>query len=101
VDEQARGTGELRDAVRHLDHRLEQFRTELSARIDALDQKVDRFRDELSARIDALDQKVDRFRDELSARIDRLEHRTSTHFMWLVGLQITVLVAVAGALLAR
>jgi uncharacterized coiled-coil protein SlyX len=83
VDEQARGTGELRDAVRHLDHRLEQFRTELSARIDALDQKVDRFR------------------DELSARIDRLEHRTSTHFMWLVGLQITVLVAVAGALLAR
>ena len=45
-----------------------------------LDQKVDRFRDELSARIDALDQKVDRFREELAARIDALDQKVSRQF---------------------
>jgi uncharacterized coiled-coil protein SlyX len=83
VDEQSRGTNGLTDSIRHLD------------------QKVDRFRDELSARIDALDQKVDRFRDELSARIDALDLKMSRQFAWTVGIQVTVLVAVMGALLVR
>ena len=69
VDEQSRGHGELRDAVQHV-----------GGHIVALDQKVDRFREELSGRIDALDQKVSR------------------HFVWIVGIQITILVTVVGVL---
>lgn len=76
VDEQSRGTGELREAIRHLDQKVDGLHQELSDRIDALDQKVDRFRE-------ALDQKLTRY------------------FTWTVGLQVTVLLAVVGALLAR
>ena len=108
VDEHARGTNGLTDSVRHLDQKVDRFREELAARIDALDQKVDR-------RMDALDQKVDRFRSELSARIDgqtlRLDGLTSRidsldlkmgrQFAWTVGIQVSVLVAVIGALLVR
>lgn len=65
VEEHSRGFGELREMVIHLD------------------QKVDRFREELAARIDALDQKVSR------------------QFIWLVGIQIMVLLAVIGALLGK
>lgn len=65
VEEHSRGFGELREMVIHLD------------------QKVDRFREELAARIDALDQKV------------------SKQFIWLVGIQIMVLLAVIGALLGK
>ena len=72
-----------------------------------MDQKVDRFRDELSSRIDALggrvdalDQKVDRFRDELSGRIDALDQKVSRQFVWMVGIQITILVTVVGVLAA-
>ena len=60
----------------------------LSGRIDALDQKVDRFRVEISARIDAL-----------SGRIDGLDQKVSMQFVWLVGIQVAVLLAVIGALL--
>ena len=49
----------------------------------------------LSFRIDGLDHKVDRFRDELSGRIDALDHR----FVWLIGIQITTLLAMIGLFL--
>ncbi len=72
VEEQSRGFGELRDLILHL-----------NSRVDALDQKVDRFREELSSRIDALDAKFSRY------------------FLWTIGIQITVLLAVIGALLGK
>ena len=83
VDEQSRSMNGLTAAVRHLDQKVDLFRTELSARIDGLDQKIDRFRDELAARIDGLDQKMAR------------------QFVWTIGIQVTVFVVVIGALLAR
>ena len=48
-----------------------------------------------------LDQKVDRFREELSARIDSLDAKFSRYFLWTIGIQITVLLAIIGALLAK
>jgi chromosome segregation ATPase len=98
---------ELSSRIDALDQRLSGRIDALSGRVDALDQKVDRFRDELSGRIDALggrvdalDQKVDRFRDELSGRIDALDQKVSRHFVWMVGIQITILVTVVGVLAA-
>ena len=55
-----------------------------------LDQKVDRFREELSRRIDRID-----------ARIDTLDEKFSRFFLWTIGIQITVLLAVIGALLSK
>lgn len=88
VEEHSRGFGELREAIRHLDEKVDRFRQELAARIDALDQ-----------RMTAIDHKVDRFREELAARIHTLDQKVSRQFMWLVGIQIAVLLAVIGALL--
>jgi tetrahydromethanopterin S-methyltransferase subunit G len=79
---------EFRSGVLRLDHRM-----------DGLDLKVDRFRNELAGRIDALDAKVDRFRDELAGRIDSLDHKVSRGFFWVVGIQLTVLLAIIGTLL--
>ncbi|MDA2910887.1 hypothetical protein MYX04_08155 [Nitrospiraceae bacterium AH_259_D15_M11_P09] len=82
ADEHSRGFGEIRELIMHL-----------SSRIDALDQKVDRFREELSHRIDSLDQR-------LTGRIDALDEKFSRYFLWMIGIQITILLAVIGALLA-
>jgi uncharacterized coiled-coil protein SlyX len=82
VEEHSRAYADIRDAIR-----------QLAERVTFLDQKVDRFRDELSGRIDALDQR-------LSGRIDALDQKVSRQFIWLVGIQITVLVAVVGVLIA-
>jgi len=48
-------------------------------------------------RFDRLDQRVDR----LEQRIDRLDDKMSRQFLWIVGIQITTLVAVVGAVLSR
>ena len=48
-----------------------------------------------------VDEKVDRFREELSHRIDALDQKFSRYFLWTIGIQITVLLAVIGALLGR
>jgi hypothetical protein len=76
VEEHSRGFGELREMIIHLD------------------QKVDRFREELSSRIDNLDAR-------LNGRLDSLDAKFSRFFLWTIGIQITVLLAVIGALLSK
>jgi hypothetical protein len=76
VEEYSRGFGELREMIIHLD------------------QKVDRFREELSSRIDNLDAR-------LNGRLDSLDAKFSRFFLWTIGIQITVLLAVIGALLSK
>lgn len=99
VEEHGRGMAGLGDAVIQFTHRMDgldlkigRFREELVGRIDAVDLKIDRFREELAGRIDAAEQK-------LAGRIDGLDQKLSRHFLWLVGMQVTVLLAVVGALL--
>ncbi|RMH03039.1 MAG: hypothetical protein D6704_13155 [Nitrospirae bacterium] len=115
VEEHSRGFGELRDLVIHLDHKVDRFREELANRIDALDQKIDRFREELSSRIDNTNARIDNtnaridntnahidnLEARLSARIDALDEKFSRSFLWTIGIQITVLLAVIGALLTK
>ena len=47
-----------------------------------------------------LDQKIDRVREELCGRIEALHQKFSRYFLWMIGIQITILLAVIGALLA-
>ena len=78
--------------------------TRLEARMDGLDLKIDRYREELAGRIDALSQSVNARFEAMDRKIDRvsedLSRKLSRHFVWLVGIQISVLLAVIGALLA-
>ncbi|RMH07259.1 MAG: hypothetical protein D6704_05420 [Nitrospirae bacterium] len=62
-----------------------------------LDHKVDRFREELVSRIDRSDARIDR----IDTRIDTLDAKFSRYFLWTIGIQITVLLAVIGALLGK
>ena len=96
VEDHGRAQAGLGERIDRLSNRIDG----LAGRIDAVDAKVDRFREELAARLDVLaarvdsvDAKVDRFREELSAKM-------SHQFGWLVGIQVSVLVAVIGALVA-
>jgi tetrahydromethanopterin S-methyltransferase subunit G len=72
VSEQSHAIIEVRDALRGLEHRME-------SRFEAVDRRFDT---------------VDR-------RVDVLDEKVSRQFVWQVGLQVTTLVAIVGALLAR
>ena len=123
VGEHGHGMANLADAVAQftqrmdgLDLKIDRFREELSGRLDAVALKIDRFREELAGRIhgveqrlpgrlDSLEQKLasrlDSFEQRLTDRIDRLDQKLSRQFLWLLGVEVTVLLAVIGALLRR
>ena len=79
VSELSRGLEDVREAVRHLEHRMD-------VRFEAVDRRFEA---------------VDRRFDTIDRRIDALDEKVSRQFVWLVGLQVTTMVAMIGALLAR
>ena len=93
VSEQSHAMIEVRDAVRHLELRL-----------DARFESVDRRFQAIDGRFESIDHRfeaVDRRFDVVDRRIDGLDDKVSRQFLWLVGIQVTTLVAVVGALLSR
>lgn len=83
VGEQTQAIVDVRDAVRGLEHRMD-------VRFEAVDRRfeaVDRRFDVMDRRFEAMDR-----------RFDALDHKVSRQFVWLVGLQVTTLVATVGAL---
>ena len=86
VSEQSHARIEVREAVRMLEHRVD-------GRFEAMDQRFEA--------IDRRFEAVDRRFDTVDRRIDALDEKLSRYFVWLVGLQVTTLVAIVGALLTR
>ena len=86
VSEQSHAMVEVREAVRMLENRVD-------GRFEAMDRRFEA--------IDRRFEAVDRRFDTVDRRIDALDEKLSRYFVWLVGLQVTTLVAIVGALLTR
>jgi hypothetical protein len=72
VHEQSLGFPALRDSIAHLEQRFVHLEQRFDARFEALDR-----------------------------RVDRLDDKVSRQFVWVVGIQVTVLIAVIAGLLSR
>lgn len=69
---------EIRDAIRHLEQRMDARFVGIDTRFTSID-----------ARFDGIER-----------RIDRLDDKVSKQFIWTVSIQITVLIAIVSALAA-
>lgn len=94
VSEQSHGLVEVRDALRHLEQRLE-------ARFDAFDKRMEARFEASDKRIETLEQRTEVRHDSLGRRIEALEDKMSRQFVWTVGVQVTTFVAIVAALLSR
>jgi chromosome segregation ATPase len=110
VEEHSRAWEDLKDMIIHLDQKVDR-------RIDALDAKVDRHREELSNRIDALEAKFDNrinaldnrinaldnrinaLEAKFDNRIDALDQKFSRYFLWIIGIQVSIFLAIIATLL--
>ena len=93
VDEHSRTLVGTREALSALEQRMD-------ARFEAVDRRfeaVDRRFEAIDRRFDAVDRRF----DGLERRMDTLDDKISRHFAWVVGIQVTTLVAIVAALLAR
>jgi uncharacterized coiled-coil protein SlyX len=78
VAEQASMFTELRESIRHLEHRMDAGFQQIERRFEAIDR-----------RFEAMD-----------AKLTALDQSGSRQFAWLAGMMVTLLIAVVGALLA-
>jgi hypothetical protein len=83
VSEQTHAFVEMSEAVRSLEHRMD-------ARFEAVDRRFEA----IDRRFEAIDRRF----DTVDRRVDALDELVSRQFVWLVGLQVTTLVATVGAL---
>lgn len=76
VSEHSQTLIDIRDSIRQLERRMD-------------------------GRLDTLDRRIEGLEDKLGRRVESLEEKVSRQFVWLVGIQVTTLVAIVGALLSR
>ena len=100
MSELSHGLVDLRDAVRQLDQKMDARFTQLDARFVQVDERF--------AQVDARFISVDARFAQMDARFDLIDRRfvafddkVSRQFVWTVGVQVTTLVAIVGALLSR
>ncbi len=106
VEEHSRAWEDLKDLIIHLDGKIDGLDQRLTSRIDALDQRlssrIDALDQRLSGRIDALGGRIDALGgriDALDGRINALDQKFSRFFLWVIGIQVSILLAVIAALL--
>lgn len=107
VVEQSERLDDIRDAIVHLEQRMDRRFDLLEQRFTGIDQRfigIDQRFIAIDRRLDAIDGRfalIDQRLLGLDQRIDHLDAKFSRQFMWLVGMQVTTLVAIVAALLAR
>jgi hypothetical protein len=100
VGEHARTMDAIREAIVHLEQRMD-------ARFDAVDRRfeaIDRRFEAIDRRFEAIDGRfagMDGRFEAMERRFGTMDDRVSRQFMWLVGIQVTTLVAIVAALVAR
>ena len=65
--------------------------------VHSLEQRMDSRFEGVDRRFEAVDRRF----DTVDRRIDALDDKVSRQFVWLVGIQVTTLVSIVAALLAR
>lgn len=83
MDEHARQTDGIREAVNHLEARVD-------ARLAGMDN-----------RLAAFEERVDRRFEGLEHRFDVMDEKFSRYFVWILGAQVTTLAAVVTAFAVR
>jgi hypothetical protein len=101
VGGQAQLLGDLRAAVTSFEGRVDRRFDQVDTRLTQMDGRFTI----IEGRLTALDQKLDLRSDALNAKVDALGHNLrremSGQFRWTMGLMVTLMTVVLGAVLAR
>ena len=74
---------------------------ELSLRLSGVEGSILRLEQAVNTRFDVVDRQCEALRQRTDVRFDTLDDKIARQFLWIVGIQITTLVAVVGAVLSR
>lgn len=81
--------------------RVEGQMSEVSLRLSGVEDAIRHLAQRTDARFDAVDRRFDALDAKMSRQLERLDGQFDRQFAWLVGIQITTLVAIVAALISR
>jgi hypothetical protein len=84
-------------------HGVKEALATLDARVERSFEAVDRRFDAFDRRFDAIDRRfeaIDRRFEAVDRRFEALDQKVDRHFLWMVGLQVTTIMTVIGAIVA-
>ena len=87
------------DAIADLKVMVGEFRAEMFRQFTEVDRRFTEVRSDLDRRFTEGRSDIDRRFTAIDRRIEVLDQRMERHFMWMVGIQFTVLIAVIVALI--
>ena len=91
-DEMVRGFGRMADLFGQMERRFEQRFEQIDKRFEQVDKRFE----QVEKRFEQVDKRLDRLDD----RLERLDDKVDRHFMWIVGIQFTMMIVFIGALAA-
>ena len=94
VSEHSHTLVEIRESIRQLERRVD-------TRFDLLEQRFTQLESRVDARFDQFERRFETRFDVNDRRFEGLDDKVTRHFTWLVGIQVTTLIAIVSALLAR
>lgn len=100
--EQSQMFADIRATLGRLEQRTDDGFARVDRQFDRIDARFDRIDDrfvQIDARLANSDDRFNTLLDRLDDRFQRIESRAATDFRWIVGIQMTTLVAVVAALL--
>ena len=75
---------------------LEAVNVQINERLNSIDNRLDSMENRFDSRLDSMENRFDNRLNGLDNRLDGIDNRINSHFKWLVGLSITILLANIG-----
>jgi hypothetical protein len=104
VEEQGHMTNGIREALRSVEVGVAGLETKLEHRLQAFEDRVDNRFAAVDQRFATIDQRlagIDQRFVVIDGKLDGMDGKMTRFFTWIIGLYVTGLVAVVGALIAR
>jgi hypothetical protein len=102
----------IRDAILHLEQRMDRRIEGLEERMDhrfesvdarfaSIDSRFQALETRLDTRFQGIDSRLDGLEATMDARFHSMDDKISRHFVWMVGIQVSSLIAMITAFLVR
>ncbi|BCB97221.1 hypothetical protein JZK55_21430 [Dissulfurispira thermophila] len=98
VEEHSKAWSDLKDMMINHDAKMIAFEQRIDRRFEAIDRRFEA----IDKRFEAIDRRfeaVDRRFEAIDRRFEALDQKFSRYFLWIIGIQVSVLLAVIASML--
>jgi prefoldin subunit 5 len=95
VEEHSYAWQDLKEAIRETNQRITHMEQKFDQRFTNLEQRIDNRFEAIDRRFEAMDRRF----EAMDRRFEAIDQKFSKYFLWIIGIQVSVLLAVIAVML--